>query len=138
MINRHRGWRFGLVQSLFSGGNMKSTILWALVVLNALLAVMLVSRQTQDNAAFAQAPGAPAVRRPGDYLMIPGDVTGVSSGLVYIIDTNNGWLGAMSYDDSSKKLGVMPRIDIAKAMSTPGANHTGTGKAGAAPGGYNR
>ena len=117
---------------------MKSTILWTLVVLNVLLAVMLVNRHTQDNTAFAQAPGAAAAgaRRPGDYLLIPGDVTGVSSGLVYIVDTNNGWLGAMSYDDSSKKLGVMPRIDITKAMSAPTPSHGG--KAAPAAGGYNR
>lgn len=118
---------------------MKSTILWTLVALNVLLAVLLINRHTQDNAAFAQAPAAATPpRRPGDYLLIPGDVTGVSSGLVYIVDTNNGWLGAMSYDDSSKKLGVMPRIDITKSMSAPGAN-TGHPKTGtAAPGGYNR
>jgi hypothetical protein len=117
---------------------MKSTILWTLVALNVLLAVMLINRHTQDNAAFAQAPGAAAARRPGDYLLIPGDVTGVSSGLVYIVDTNNGWLGAMSYDDSSKKLGVMPRIDITKAMSAPGANSGHPKPGAAAPGGYNR
>jgi hypothetical protein len=115
---------------------MKSTIHLTLVVLNVLMAVMLINRHTQYNAAFAQAPAA---RRPGDYLLIPGDVTGVSSGLVYILDTNNGWLGAMSYDDSSKKLGVMPRIDITKSMSAPGANHNAAGKGGTpAPGGYNR
>ena len=42
----------------------------------------------------------------------------------------------MSYDDSSKKLGVMPRIDITKAMSTPVPSKTG--KTAPAAGGYNR
>lgn len=113
---------------------MKSTILWTLVVLNALLVVALINRHTQDNAAFAQ-PAQPApIRRPGDYLMIPGDVTGVSTGLVYMLDTSNGWLGAMSYDDSSKRLQVMPRIEISKALSEAAAK----GPTRTPGGGYNR
>jgi hypothetical protein len=116
---------------------MKSTILWTLVVLNAALALMLIEKHTQGNAAFGQAP-AVAPRRPGDFLLIPGDVTGVSSGLVYIVDTNNGWLGAMSYDDSSHKLGVMPRIDLTKVMANMPAAGAAHPKAGGATGGYNR
>ena len=118
---------------------MKSTIFWTLVVLNAVLALLLINRHTQDNAAFAQVPGAAApARRPGDFLLIPGDVTGVSSGVVYILDTNNGWLGAMSYDDSSHKLGVMPRIDLTKVMGNLPAAGAAHPKAGGATGGYNR
>jgi hypothetical protein len=111
---------------------MKSTMLWTLVALNVLLAVMLISRHTQDNAAFAQAPAVP--RRPGDYLIIPGEVTGSSSGIIYILDTTNGWLGAMSYDDSNKKLDVMTRIDLAKTLQQAAPN---TGKTPAG-GSYNR
>lgn len=87
---------------------MKNVVLWSLVVLNVALAAAFISRQTTPNAAIAQA------RRPGDFIMIPGDVTGASSGVVYIIDSVNGELSAMIYDDSRKQLDAMPKINLAR------------------------
>ncbi|HTL31242.1 MAG TPA: hypothetical protein VL282_18565 [Tepidisphaeraceae bacterium] len=99
---------------------MKSTILWVLVAVNAVLLMTLIGKHTQENAAYGQA-AAPAVpRRPGEYLMIPGDVTSLGTGVVYILDTTNGWLGAMSYEDSSHQLGVMPKIDLGKTLAEAG------------------
>ena len=97
---------------------MKRRLLWALVALNVLLAVTLAARLTGDNAAIAQAPGG--AHRPSDYIMIPGEVTGGASAVVYIIDTSNGLLGAMTYDDSVKQLNTMPPIDLARVFEQGG------------------
>jgi hypothetical protein len=75
---------------------MKSTMLWALIALNVLLAFSLVNRFLPENAAIAQ-----AARRPGEYAMIPGEVTGGSAGVVYILDTTNGFLTAATYDQAT-------------------------------------
>ena len=69
---------------------MKNRILWALVGLNVLLAATLAMRWSSDNTAVAQ------VRRPADYIMIPGEVNGGASAVVYMVDTSNGLLGAMA------------------------------------------
>jgi hypothetical protein len=76
---------------------MKSTMLWALVALNVLLAVSFLGRFLPGNQALA----AQAVRRPGEYVMIPGEVTGGSAGVVYILDTTNGFLTAATYDQAT-------------------------------------
>jgi len=91
---------------------MKSRILWALVVLNALLLVTLVARYSGDNTAVAQ------VHRPAEYIMIPGEVGGGTSAVVYIIDSTNGLLGAMTYDDSRRELNTMPPIDLSRVFET--------------------
>lgn len=100
---------------------MKSTAIWVLVVLNVALLAIWVGRAVQPNAAFAQPrPGDPAGRpqRPGDYIMVPGEVTGGSSSVIYVVDTTNGLLGALAYDDSVKRLDSMPgRIDLGQVFA---------------------
>jgi hypothetical protein len=102
---------------------MKSTILWALVLLNALLICTFLSRITRENTAMAQPAGAPGnnanprPRVPGDFVMISGEVTGGISGVVYMVDTTNGYLGAMTYDDSRGELSAMPKIDLARVFA---------------------
>ena len=59
----------------------------------------------------------PQVRRPADYILIPGEVTGGSSEVVYMVDITNGWLGAMAYDDSAHVLNTMPPIDFARVRN---------------------
>ena len=49
---------------------MKTVALWTLIVMNAVLLAVFASRMTKSNTAQAQAAG-----RPGDYLMIPGQIT---------------------------------------------------------------
>jgi len=90
---------------------MKSTILWALAALNVLLLALFVSRMTKDNAAYAQPRG-----RAGDYIMIPGEVTGGSAEVVYVIDSTNNLLGAISYDDSRKRLDAMTPVDLGRVI----------------------
>jgi hypothetical protein len=105
---------------------MKKRILWALAGLNVLLVMTLAGRLSSDNAAVAQ------VKRPADYIMIPGDVGGGSSAVVYMIDTSNGMLGAMTYDDPQKQLNTMAPIDLSRVFEN-GAPGTPRGPA-VAPG----
>jgi hypothetical protein len=105
---------------------MKSTVLWALVVLNALLLLGFLSRLTPSNAAMAQAP-----RRPGEYIMVPGETVG-SGGVVYVVDTTNGLLSAIAWDESQRKLVSMPKLPLADiftrgadAVNPPGGNRRG-------------
>jgi hypothetical protein len=95
---------------------MKSTVLWALVGLNAVLLFMFAGQFNHLSTAQAQ------FHRPADYLLIPGEVTGGSTGLVYIIDSTNGRLGAMAYDDSSRTLQTMPEIDLNRVYSIAAQN----------------
>jgi len=100
---------------------MKSKLFWALVGLNVLLVAGLFMSRMQENTAIAQ------IRRPIDFLMIPGEITGGNAGVVYIIDTTTGQLGAFAYEESRKELNIMPPLDLARAM-----------EAGAVSGGGNR
>ncbi len=96
--------------------SFKSLAFWSLVGSNALLAMTFLSRFTHDNSAIAKAQEA-MPRRTGDYLMIPGEVTGGSSGVVYIVDTTNGLLSAISYDENTHRLVSMPKVDMLTVFS---------------------
>jgi hypothetical protein len=86
---------------------MKSTAVWALGALNVLLLAMLCWRMTPQNSAVAQAAG-----RPGDYLMIPGEVVGGSNAVVYVLDQSSHQLGAAMYDDSMRSLTTMQPVSL--------------------------
>ena len=95
---------------------MKSKILWALAGLNIGLALMFVFGSVSENQAMAQ-----RVVRPADYILIPGDIPGADAGVVYIIDSSNGMLGAMAYNDSKDVLDIMQTVNIARLFEgTPG------------------
>jgi hypothetical protein len=102
---------------------MKSAVIWALVALNVLLLAGVVTRFTNAGASVANAAqnNQPPVRRPGEYAMIPGLVTGGSSGVVYVVDTTNGLLTAMTYDQSggAPKLVSLPEINLAEFFGNP-------------------
>src|ERR1700728_866335 len=85
---------------------MKSSVFWSLLGLNAVLLFMYAGQFNHLGRAEAQ------FRRPADYLLIPGAISTGSTSLVYIIDSTNGKLGAMAYDDSSHTLQTMPAIDL--------------------------
>jgi len=93
---------------------MKSRILWALVALNVFLLIVLVARSTSPNAAMAQAA------RPSDYLMIPGEITGGSGAVVYVVDMTNGVLGGLAWDESRRELSAMPPLDLSRFLESPG------------------
>jgi hypothetical protein len=73
---------------------MKSKVVWALVALNVALSVCFVAQWLRPNTATAQAAQA---ARPSDYILIPGTVQGNPAQVVYMIDTQNGWLSARSF-----------------------------------------
>ena len=79
---------------------MKTVAFWTLIVMNAVLLAVFVSRMTKSNTAMAQA----AAGRPGDYLMIPGQVVGGVNEVVFVVDQSSHKLAAISYDDSSKNV----------------------------------
>ena len=92
---------------------MKSTALWALIVLNAVLLSSFIWRLVPDNKAFAQQP---AVRRASDYLMLPAVLNGAASGIVVALDQTNSQLSAFSYDESSRKIVFMTKVDLRRAF----------------------
>ncbi|MGA3067325.1 MAG: hypothetical protein ABSF29_10805 [Tepidisphaeraceae bacterium] len=91
---------------------MKSKVFWGLIGLNAVLLFMLAGN---FRGAAAQAQ---VVHRPGDYLMIPCQLQEGITEAVMIVDTENGSLGAMSYDDSSGQMTVMPPITLAPIFNS--------------------
>ena len=86
---------------------MKSKVLWALVALNALLLAALFLPKATPTA---HAAGGPA--RPGEYIMLPGQVTGGNSEVIYILDETNRMLTARVYDQNVKGFSDMPPIPL--------------------------
>jgi len=89
---------------------MKSVMLWALGALNVLLAVVLINKFLPEQKAMAQ------VGRPSDYLMVPGEINGVTTGVVFIVDTSNAELSAMTYDDTTNSILTFPKINLAQVF----------------------
>ena len=85
---------------------MKSAVFWGLAALNVLLVAILVNKFIPDNAAYAQAA------RPSDYLMVPGKVIGVNTGVIFVVDTSRGELSAMTFDDTRDELKPLPKIPL--------------------------
>jgi len=90
---------------------MKSSLLWVLVGLNAILLLCFIGRSTPSSIA------AIPIHRPSDYLLIPGEIPSGSTEIVYIVDTSNGMLGAMAYDESAHRLDVMAPINLNSIFS---------------------
>ena len=107
---------------------MKSTVLWALVALNAMLATTFVLRYAKPNVANAQAA------RPGDYIMLPGTVIGGNGAMIYIIDQSSQQLSGLTINQGLKLEAVKP-LDLQRAFEGGGAgaanNNGGGGGAGA-------
>ena len=87
---------------------MKSAVLWALVVINVLLFVSFLGRVVGAPTAIAQ----PANRRPADYLIVPGEVSGATAGIIYVLDVTNDRLSATSYDENARRMVSMRSIDL--------------------------
>ena len=83
---------------------MKKTIFWALLALNVVLLAGLVAPYVHDNQAMAQR--AAAGRRP-DLMLLPGEIIGGNSAVVYLVDTNNRRLGAISLNQRGTGLDVL-------------------------------
>lgn len=90
---------------------MKTKLFWCLLGVNLALAGTYLAKWTSANTAVAQAAdGAPA------YLMFPGEVAGADRGVVYVLDTSNGMLSAMSFGDASGRIDIMSPTDLARVF----------------------
>ena len=97
---------------------MKSKVLWALVALNVLLLAALLWPRMSPTA---QAQGAPA--RPGEYLLVPGQVTGGNSEVIYILDETNRMLTARVYDTNAKGFSDMAPISLDRFFQAGGGGN---------------
>jgi len=97
---------------------MKSKLVWALVALNAVLCVSLVTQWLKPNAAVAQAAG-----RPSDYIIVPGAVQSSPSQVIYMVDTANAMLSARQFD--GKQFVDMRPIDLRRVFNQTGGNPPG-------------
>lgn len=93
---------------------MRGKLFWILVGVNAALGLTFLLNLVQPNLATAQA------RRPSEYMMIPGEVAGGVTGIVYIVDMTNGALGALAYNDSQGRIDAMPPQDLNRALGVQG------------------
>jgi len=87
---------------------MKNKIIWALGALNLLLGLGLMTKLT----APAQAQAA----RPGEYLMIPGRVVGGNGDVVWVIDSRNQKLSAITLGQGNKTVDMMPPLDLKRVL----------------------
>lgn len=85
-----------------AAGYVKTLLIVALVVVNTALGLSLISGLAPDNSANAAASAQAA--RPSEYLMIPSRPVGLNQDVVYILDTENGWLSTAGYDQSTKTI----------------------------------
>lgn len=90
----------------------------ALVALNALLVAAALAGLLASRAQ-AQ-PGAAGQRARGNYLMIPGRVSGISGSAIYIVDSVNQELLALRYQRSTGKFDTFAYRNLA-ADSAQGA-----------------
>jgi hypothetical protein len=97
---------------------MKSKFVWALVALNVVLAAALVARWMKPQTAMAQ-----AAARPGDYIMVPAEVVGGSSTLIYVVDTSNNQLSGIAFDQN--QLVALPPIDLNRVFQAAAAGGQG-------------
>lgn len=105
---------------------MKSTVVWTLIALNVALLASFVWRLLPENTAQAQRA---AVTTRGDYLLIPAEFNGVSSGIIVILDQANAQISAATYNESNNTVEMMPKIDL-RAVFTPGGAPARGGRRG--------
>ena len=106
---------------------MKRTVFWALVALNVVLLAALITPHIRGNEAMAQRGGGGGGRRP-ELMMIPGEVIGGNSAVVYLIDTNNRQLGALTLNARGNGVvGLAPQFldRVFDERNAPGGNGGG-------------
>lgn len=90
---------------------MKTKLFWCLLGVNLALAGTYLARWMNPNTAVAQAAeGAPV------YLMFPGEIAGADRGVVYVLDTSNGMMSAMSFGDASGRIDIMSPTDLTRVF----------------------
>jgi hypothetical protein len=110
---------------------MRNKVLWALMLLNGILAVSLMMRVGRENVASAQVGAGPAGAnqriRVSDVTMIPGEVSGGSSAVIYLIGNvnNQKHLSAMAFDGQT--IAFMAPVDLERLFEGGNTGGTGTG-----------
>lgn len=90
---------------------MRSKVVLALALLNAVLLSGMLFQWWRPSVARAQALG-----RPGDYTMLPGEIQGGNGGaLVYIIDNATGMMSARQY--TGQTIIDMPPKDLNRLLN---------------------
>ena len=92
---------------------MKRTMLWALAALNLILIAALLAPYVRPSEALAQRGGGG--RRP-ELMMIPGEVVGGNSAVVYLVDTANRRLGAISLNAKGNGLDALAPQDLSRVF----------------------
>ena len=111
------------MKSFFSkSAKTKSTVLAMLAALNIALVGVVLFRHTGDNTAQAAIGN-----RPTDVLAVPGSLPGFSDGVVFLLDTNNKVLTAISVDTGNRanQIQSMPPLDIERLLNAPAAVRPG-------------
>jgi hypothetical protein len=106
---------------------MKRTVFWALVATNVVLLAALLAPYMKSTEAMAQGRGGG--RRP-EIIMIPGEVIGGSSAVVYLVDTNNRRLGAISLNNRMNALDSMEPQPLDRIFENRAADAGGPPKTG--------
>jgi hypothetical protein len=97
---------------------MKKTLFWALLALNVVLLVGLIAPYVGSNAAMAQRAGGGG-RRP-DILMVPGQqLGGGSSDVVYLIDSANRQMAAISLNNKGNGLDTIGPQSLDRVFEAP-------------------
>jgi hypothetical protein len=87
----------------------QTRIVWALVWVNVVLLVGWAMKLTSP-------PAQAQLRRPSEYLLIPGEIVGGNEAAVYVVDTTLSRLSAVSYDDGTGQLSKMQWIDLGQVF----------------------
>lgn len=90
---------------------MKSRITWCLIGINIALLTIFVFPRIKPNTAVAQ-----RAERPADYILIPGTVVGLDRGIVYVIDSSNGLMSALFFNDVTGRIDVMAPKDLQRVF----------------------
>lgn len=90
---------------------MKNKVIWALGALNLVLGLSLITRLT--------APAEAQAGRPSDYLLIPGEVIGGNNALIWVIDSRNQQLSAVSLGQNGRAIDMMAPMDLKRVFGGP-------------------
>jgi len=88
---------------------MKSAMIWAMIIVNAVLGGMLLGRFVRPNVAEAQV--AP---RPGDYNLIPVDFTGMRTGTIAVIDNVTGMMTIIATDEGTRRIEGAQKLNLSQ------------------------
>lgn len=80
-------------------------ILWGLLAVNLILLASLALRRRPNLAGASP-------RARSEYIMVPGVITSSPNDVVYVIDTSDGLLSAVTYDSTGQRLIPMPPINL--------------------------